>query len=593
VSTLSRLIGRRRRRRAAKAGGGPAGALEGLEQQLFEHCPVAAVITDPDDRIRAVNAAYSRLTGYRQEEVEGRDIGFNCATGAGGGLPRDLADEGRWMGEFQWRAKDGAVLPTRVTRLRLTTAAGELHGYLTLADDVAGDDARRSMLWQARYDPLTRLPNRHLLTQHLAALLARGSGAGALFSFDLDRFQIINDSVGPASADELLTEVAYRITLCLGSVSAAGHMLARVAGDQFLLLMSEARDRSDAERLAQRILESIRQPFHLQSQELFLTGSLGIAMIESDIDAGEVLQRADAARLHAKQQGGDGLAYFEHEMNDRAERRLALESALRRAIGNGELRLYYQPVVDVGRGVVVSAEALLRWQHPHLGLVPPGEFIPVAEEMGLIVEIGEWVVGECRRQLRRWREQTTGDVRISLNVSPVQLRREDDAQALLTLLRGDGEPGAGDGLIIELTESTLMENSDRVRDYLDQVRQVGSMVALDDFGTGYSSLACLRHIEFDVLKIDKTFIDGLDQARDYGLVASIVSMGRILGMRVVAEGVETAAQVEHLRQIGCDYIQGYYYSPPLPADDFHAFVTARTNAGAGTSASAPGNGAAS
>jgi len=587
VSALSRLIGRRRRR-----GGRPGWALEGLEQQVFEHCPVAAVVSDRDDRILAVNAAYSRLTGYAQEDVGGRQISFNCAVDASGDMHRELATSGRWSGEFQWRARDGKVLPTPVTRLRLCTADGELQGYLTLADDVAGDEVRRSMLWQARYDPLTRLPNRHLLTQRLSELLEGepvGRVVGALFSIDLDRFQIVNDSEGPASADELLTEVACRITLCLGSAGADDDTLARVAADQFLLLTSEARDRDDARQLALRMLEAIRQPFHLNARELFLTGSIGIVMIESGSDTGEVLQQADAARLHAKQQGGDALAFFEPEMNARAERRLAMESALRRAIANGELGLYYQPVVDAGRDVVVSAEALLRWQHPQLGFVAPDEFIPVAEDMGLIVEIGEWVVAECRRQLHRWREQTAADVRISLNVSPVQLRREDDARALLTLLRGEGEPDAN-GLMIELTETALMENPERVREYLEQARRGGSLVALDDFGTGYSSLAWLRRIEFDVLKIDKSFVDGLAHARDYGLVASIVGMGRILGMRVVAEGVETAAQVALLRQIGCDYMQGYYYSRPLPADDFHAFVaTALTRAHAASDGLAIGS----
>jgi EAL domain-containing protein (putative c-di-GMP-specific phosphodiesterase class I) len=213
---------------------------------------------------------------------------------------------------------------------------------------------------------------------------------------------------------------------------------------------------------------------------------------------------------------------------------------------------------------------LLRWRHPELGMVSPGEFIPVAEDMGLIVEIGKWVVSECHRQLDEWQRLGLDQLRVSLNVSPVQLRREEDAQDLVALLREVGDTR----LVLELTESALMENSDGVHRFLSQARSLGCMVALDDFGTGFSSLGYLRNFEFDVLKVDKTFIDELSNTRDYGLVASIVSMGRILGMRVVAEGVETAEQVKRLKQIGCDYVQGFYYSKPLPAEEFFAFITA-------------------
>jgi PAS domain S-box-containing protein len=611
MSTLSRLVGRRRfskgRGKSATKGRSrrPAWALEGLEQQLFDHSPAAVLVSDVDDRILAVNAAYSLLTGYSQDEVLGHGFDFNHIARdptVYSGMAESLATRGCWVGEFRLRSKEGETFPAPVTRLRLCAADGTLQGYLTLSTDLVGDDARRIMLWQAHYDPLTRLPNRNLLERQVAALLQqvdRQTRGGALLSIDLDRFQIVNDSIGPALADQLLREVAYRIALCLGeeglgeeglgeegvSETAADVAetctLARMGRDHFVLLISEPRSVAEVERLGRRILDVIHQPYHLDARELIVTGSVGVAMLpQHGRDTGELLQKADAARLQVKRQGGNGLAFFEPEMNARAERRLELESALRRAVANDQLMLHYQPVVDAKRGVVTSAEALLRWEHPELGLISPAEFIPVAEDMGLIVEIGEWVVQECRRQLESWRGLGAADLRISLNVSPVQLRRENDVQALLALLRDDRAAAARDdgaevpsnGLIIELTESALMENSERVQRYLEQARSVGSMVALDDFGTGFSSLACLRHIEFDVLKIDKSFIDGLANARDFGLVASIVSMGRILGMRVVAEGVETLEQVQRLRQIGCDYIQGYYFSRPLPAEEFYRFL---------------------
>lgn len=574
MSTLSRLVGRRRRNTGNGTASGrrrrPAWALEGLEQQLFEHSPAAVVVTDPEDRILAVNDAYSRLTGYTQEEVEGQNVTFNHVDGDAArdaDMQASLAEHDTWAGEFRLRSKGGEALAEPVIRKALRAASGDLLGYLTIATDLqGGNDGRRAMLWQAHYDTLTRLPNRNLFEQHLSQLLCSGELRGALLSIDLDRFQMVNDSVGPARADLLLTEVAYRLAMCVGEA----HTLARLAGDHFVLLMSDVGDRAEVELLGRRILTAIQQPFHLESRELFISGSVGVAMLPQHGNVtGELLQKADAARIQVKSQGGNNLAFFEPEMNARAERRLELESALRRAVANNQLMLHYQPVVDVKRSVVSSAEALLRWQHPDLGLVSPAEFIPVAEDMGLIVEIGQWVVAECQRQLRDWRARGVADLRISLNVSPVQLRREEDAQALLALLQGDG---ADNGLILELTESALMENSERLQRYLQQARSVGSMVSLDDFGTGFSSLGYLRYFEFDVLKIDKSFIDELGNARDYGLVASIVSMGRILGMKVVAEGVETAEQVKRLRQIGCDYVQGYYFSRPLAPDDFYRFL---------------------
>src|SRR5690606_2858128 len=318
------------------------------------------------------------------------------------------------------------------------------------------------------------------------------------------------------------------------------------------------------------ILAELRRPFQLDGRELYITASVGAALLPRDgDDTGALMQKADAARIQLKEQGGNGVAFFEPEMNARAERRLELESALRRALARGELELHYQPVVDVKRRVVTSAEALLRWRHPELGMIAPAEFIPVAEDMGLIVDIGQWVVEECDRQLEAWRRQGLDNLRISINVSPVQLRREEDAQAFIDLL---GRVAHG-GFVLELTESALMQNSAGVQRFLKEVRALGSLVALDDFGTGFSSLGYLRNFEFDVLKVDKTFIDELANTRDYGLVASIVSMGRILGMRVVAEGVESIDQLKRLRQIGCDFVQGHFFSRPLPAEAFQTFVT--------------------
>ncbi len=551
----------------------PAWSLQGLERHLFENSPGAVVVTDAFDRILAVNQAYTRMTGYEQAEVQGNDIAFNHAGQQDEAfyvaMRESLAKRGRWVGEFWLRNKGGEAFADKVTRMRLSGPRNELLGYLTLSMDLlSSDDAKRLMLWQAHHDTLTKLPNRNLFEERLTRVLLRTQEhqfIGALLSIDLDRFKMVNDSVGPSKGDQVLMEVAYRLAMCVDE----SHTVARLGGDHFVVLMSEVDDYGEVERLGRRMLGEICKPFHLDGRELFISASIGVALLPQDGNAiGELLQKADAARIQIKQHGGNNLAFFEPEMNSRAERRLELESGLRRAAANGELKLFYQPVVDVKRGTVTSAEALLRWQHPELGMVSPGEFIPVAEDMGLIVDIGKWVVAECHRQLEAWRRQGLEDLRISLNVSPVQLRRDEDVRDFLDLLQEVSDAR----LMLELTESALMENSDGVHRFLKEVRGLGSMVALDDFGTGFSSLGYLRNFEFDVLKVDKTFIDELANTRDYGLVASIVSMGRILGMRVVAEGVETAEQVKRLKQIGCDFVQGYYYSRPLPAEEFLAFI---------------------
>jgi diguanylate cyclase (GGDEF)-like protein/PAS domain S-box-containing protein len=551
-----------------------AWALDGLAERLFECSPGAVVVTDAFDRILAVNDAYSRMTGYSHAEVQGHDISFNHAGQQDETFYRamreTLARRGRWIGEFWMRNKSGEAFADKVTRIGLTGKRGELLGYLTLSMDMlSSDDAKRLMLWQAHHDTLTKLPNRNLFEERLTRVLLRSQERGfmgALVSIDLDRFKIVNDSVGPSKGDQVLMEAAYRIAMCVDE----SHTVARLGGDHFVVLMSELGDYGEVERLGRSILAAINKPFDIGGRELFITASAGVALLPQDgKQSGELLQKADAARIQVKADGGNNVGFFEPDMNTRAERRLELESALRRAIANDELVLHYQPVVDVKRGTVTSAEALLRWKHPDLGMVSPGEFIPVAEDMGLIVEIGKWVVTECHRQLEVWRRQGLDDLRVSLNVSPMQLRRDEDAEALLLLL----EEVADDRLILELTESALMENSEGVHRFLSRARGLGSMVALDDFGTGFSSLGYLRNFEFDVLKVDKTFIDQLSSTRDYGLVASIVSMGRILGMRVVAEGVESAEQVKRLKQIGCDYVQGFYFSRPLPPEELFAFVT--------------------
>ncbi|MCZ6640896.1 MAG: EAL domain-containing protein [Gammaproteobacteria bacterium] len=540
---------------------------------LFSNVAVSAVVTDVSDRIAAVNEAYLRMMGYAEEDVLGQEFPFNQS---GQNDERyietmrgKLHNEGRWSGELKLRNREGETFSDQVTRMQIPAQDGSIAGYLTLSTDVQSTDAaKKRMMWQAHHDPLTKLPNRNLFEERLIRVVLQAQSTelkSALISIDLDRFKIVNDSVGPTKADQLLMEASFRIVMCVRE----SDTVARLGGDHFAVILSEG-DYAETERISRDLIEAIQKPFQLEDRELFITASVGVSLIPQDgVNTGELLQKADAARIQVKDGGGNGLAFFEPEINARAQHRLGLESALRKAISDKQLSLYYQPVIDLKRDEVTKAEALLRWHHPELGMVSPGEFIPIAEDTGMIVEIGQWVVEEVHRQRKSWNDAGLTELCVSLNVSPVQIDNETDSGAFLECLKSQD----CNGIILELTESALIDNSEGVQKFLQHARALGCEIALDDFGTGFSSLGYLRNFEFDLLKIDKTFIDKLDNTRDHGLVASIISMGRILGMRVVAEGVEDASQVQRLRQIGCDYIQGYYYSKPLPAEDFYRFVT--------------------
>ncbi|HTO58984.1 MAG TPA: bifunctional diguanylate cyclase/phosphodiesterase, partial [Pseudomonadales bacterium] len=349
-----------------------------------------------------------------------------------------------------------------------------------------------------------------------------------------------------------------------------GDTVARLGSDEFAVMLPDLTDYAEAERMARSIQTSLAQPFHLNEHEIVASASVGIALYPDDgTDPGSIVQRSNAAMARAKELGGNAIVFYEADMNARAERRLLLETELRRALRERHLEMHYQPIVDLRTKRVVGAEALMRWRHPERGMIAPGEFIPIAEDTGLIVDMGRWLVEEVAAQVNRWRDAALADLRVSINVSGRQLQHADDMRALIELVRA----GPAERLSVEITESVLMADDAAVLASLNELRSLGVRVALDDFGTGFSSLSYLRQFHFDVLKVDRSFIRDIERSNtDLGLVASIVSMGRILGADVVAEGVETDAQLQCLRRIGCDLIQGYFYSKPLPADAFADFA---------------------
>jgi diguanylate cyclase (GGDEF)-like protein len=438
------------------------------------------------------------------------------------------------------------------------------------------DDTKIQKL--AFYDPLTGLPNRRLMSERLKHGIEsslRERKRMAILMMDLDKFKAVNDNFGHAAGDELLQQVAKRIQGRLRDVDT----VARLGGDEFVILLEDISHIDDAARVAELIVNDLTQPFMLvQSDNVQIGASIGISLFpEHGNDSELLIDHADTALYHAKDAGRGCYAYFSEQLTQAVRERIELEMRLRRAINNQELRLYYQPQVDIKTGKIIGAEALIRWLDPENGLIPPTKFIPLAEETGLIEVIGEWVVYEACRQGKVWMDLGVTDLTLAVNVSPVQFRRCDINELVMNALRDTDFPAAR--LELELTESGLMENQEKVISILNTLRAQGIRLAIDDFGTGYSSLAYLKRFPLDVLKIDKSFIDDIPQLKDdMEITATIIAMGKILGFKVLAEGVETAAQLEFLKTNSCDIYQGYIKSKPLPADDFLKLLLAEESA---------------
>ncbi|MGZ8181224.1 MAG: putative bifunctional diguanylate cyclase/phosphodiesterase [Methylobacter sp.] len=439
----------------------------------------------------------------------------------------------------------------------------------------------------ARQDPLTQLPNRRLLLERLKHgidMERRGGKQLALLMLDLDRFKAVNDSLGHAAGDELLQQVAMRIEARLRDVDT----VARLGGDEFVVLLEDIAHPEDAARVANEIVADLSKPFqlphsddsdHEPGREILIGASIGISLYPQHGNNAELLmEQADTAMYEAKQAGRGCFAYFSEELTIAVRKRIALENHLRRAIEQQELRVFYQPQIDITSGRIVGAEALVRWQSPSEGLIPPIHFIPIAEETGLISAIGEWVLRETCRQGQHWLAAGFLPLTLAVNVSTQQFRRCDINALAAAVLAETGFP-AGQ-LELEMTESGLMENQDKAVEVLNNLRAQGIRLAIDDFGTGYSSLAYLKRFPVDVLKIDKSFIDDIPHLQDdMEITATIIAMGHTLGFKVLAEGVETQEQLDFLREKGCDAYQGYFTSKPVPAEDFAELLKAQYKKG--------------
>jgi diguanylate cyclase (GGDEF)-like protein/PAS domain S-box-containing protein len=517
---------------------------------------------DPDYRVISVNQAFADISGFTASDIVGKqlpslrfglhDVGFYDE------IQDRVRAEGHWEGEITSVRASGVEYPAWVAVTVIRDGAGQVTNYMAMLTDIterkrAEENARH----QAEHDGLTGLPNRVLFLdrlQHALATWRREHECFALMFVDLDRFKQINDTLGHKAGDTVLQEVAQRLRHSVRGVDT----VSRLGGDEFVVLLADIHGADQAAHVAGTVMQALARPIELERQEVVQSVSIGIAVCPSDGEESvTLLHHADVAMYHAKQEGRNAFRFFSPAMNDHVVERVQMENMLRRALENREFVLEYQPEIDIQSGRTLGVEALLRWRHPERGLLMPDEFLPVAEESGLMVPIGEWVLCEACHQARIWRDQGFPVV-VAVNLSGAQFIHPNLVQAVDDALARSGlDPRFLD---LEVTEGVIMQGDATADGTVEALRQRGVQLTIDDFGTGYSSLSCLRRFPLSKLKIDRSFIEGITSPQGAELVPAIIAVARSLGLKVIAEGVETAEQLRFLREHGCDEYQGHYAS---------------------------------
>jgi diguanylate cyclase (GGDEF)-like protein/PAS domain S-box-containing protein len=548
-----------------------------LSATVFESSHDGIMITDIKGNILAVNRSFAKITGYSESEV----LGESSRILQSGRQNKDfyqsmwanIMQAGYWHGELWNRRKNGEIYPEWLTISVVKNTQGITTHYVGTFSDLSQLKQSETQLEHlAHYDPLTDLPNRLLVQSHLTHALAHAKRhrrlVGILY-FDLDRFKNINESLGYPIGDELLIKLSERLTMHMRSED----ILARLGGDEFLLVLEHMESPEDAATVARSMLETLAHPFVLSGEnEIYIGASIGISVFPNDSSsADQLIQYADSAMHQAKQQGRNTYLFYTEALTRSSGKHLEMESRLRHAISANQLCVYYQPQVDIATRRIVGAEALVRWQDPERGLITPANFIPLAEETGLISIIGEWVLKEACLQGKRWIESGVPFFTLAVNISPHQFQRGNIVDSVSKILLETEFPAGR--LELELTESALMQQEENAVRMLHLLRAQEIRLAIDDFGTGYSSLAYLKRFPLDILKIDKSFVDDIPfHLDDMEIAATIIAMGHSLGFKVLAEGVETIDQLNFLQAKGCDMYQGYLTSPAVPAEEFEKLL---------------------
>lgn len=537
--------------------------------QAVQQSADAVIIINTQGLIEYVNPRFTELTGYRSDEVLGREPGLLCASESDARkyqrILEDLKQGRNWKGEFRNRKKNGDLYWSMDTISPIRDEAGNITHFVSTAEDYTELRKAQSMIEQlAFYDPLTELPNRRLLQErmHQAIESARRDGSMVAVMFlDLDKFKNINDSLGHPYGDQLLKEVAQRLKSTVRSTDT----VARLGGDEFTILLTNVHELRDVIQIAEKVLDQISQSFWIDNGPISVTTSIGITLYPADgDDINSLLRNADLAMYHAKSLGRNNFQFYTEEINQRALGHLDLERRLRQAIELEQFQLHYQPQLDLHTGQIVGVEALVRWIDENGDMVPPSGFIPLAEETGLIEPIGEWVIRKAAQDIAQLVDELGYPIKVAINLSACQFRRADKLKQHIRQVLD--ESGIDPALLeLELTESMLVEDIQTTIETLRDLRSLGISLAIDDFGTGYSSLNYLKRFPIDILKIDRSFVRDIEtNPSDAAITAAIVALGHELKMKVVAEGVENEVQRQFLKQHQCDFYQGYLFSPPVP-----------------------------
>lgn len=542
-----------------------------LAATVFENSGDGLFVTDAHSHIVLVNPAFSEITGYAPEEVLGRTPKMLSS----GRHEADyyahmweaLAKNGKWQGELWDRRKSGEMFAGWQNIAAVRNSLGEITHYVSVISDITSRKQLEERLsYQANHDPLTRLPNRTLFQERLQRAVARAhrnQSLVALLFIDLDRFKQVNDTMGHLAGDLLLQQVSER----LSGATRQGDTVARLSGDEFTVILEDVQDPRDAAVVAHKILRMLAEPFDLAGQEARISSSIGVSLFP--VDAGDpqgLIKLADAAMYRAKHMGRNGCQFHSEAVNAQAFERLALENALRQGVEQDEFLIHYQPIYDFNTGHMVAVEALLRWRHPEVGMVVPNQFLPLAEETGLILPIGKWVLQQACAQAKLWRDGGAPTLAVHVNLSGRQLRQDDLVETVAQALESTGLPPAA--LVLEIPESSVVDKGADTTNLFLRFAAMGVGLAIDDFGAGYSSFAFLRRLPAKVLKMAQGFVRNVANSNDDSEIATaIVAVARGLHMSVVAPGVETAEQLAFLSSFGCDRVQGFLLARPMSAED--------------------------